>query len=187
MVIFNKLRISKDDLNLLINASIRLGKNYRNVYIDRIIIDDQNSYNPNGYSSNPVYTKQVEGDIKNINLELVELDLLRGIKGNLLFIYIITKGVPSPETPCGEDNSISRAILYNQYPFYMNTIHYLKQLGLSCNSECEIPRDFINTYLQFKGIEFAIRTGHYTEAVNLWKRINLKDVKYININKNCYG
>ena len=57
MVEFKELKITPDGKNLIINASIKDLEYYKDVYIDSVIIDTQDTYLPSGPSSNPIYTK----------------------------------------------------------------------------------------------------------------------------------
>ena len=58
MVEFKELKITPDGKNLIINASIKDLEYYKDVYIDSVIIDTQDTYLPSGPSSNPIYTKK---------------------------------------------------------------------------------------------------------------------------------
>ena len=56
MIVFNNVRISQDDKYITIDAEIENNKYYENMYIDSVIIDNQDTFSPNGPSSNPIYT-----------------------------------------------------------------------------------------------------------------------------------
>ena len=56
MIVFNNIRISQDDKYITIDAEIENNKYYENMYIDSVIIDNQDTFSPNGPSNNPVYT-----------------------------------------------------------------------------------------------------------------------------------
>lgn len=180
MVKFEQLNISQDDRTLTIEASVLDESYYTDVYIDSIIIDDQTSYVENGPSTNPVYTYTFAGDRKNIITAIDTLELIRGIKNNLLFVYIVTKGNPAPDTPCGKDNRTVRGAVFNPYPFYLQSVQYLKQLG----NDCQIPQHFINSILRMEAIEFSLKTSHYVEAIKLWKQF-ISGLQSIRTNNTC--
>lgn len=172
MVQFNDLSISQDSSLLSIDASIIDESYYTNVYIDKVIIDSDKTYTPTGYSSSPVYSSTLEGNSKNVKLSLTGLDILGGIENRLFFVYIVTKGSPSPDTPCDKDNISTLGVIANMYPFYKNSIQVMKQLNL----ECSIPKEFIDSILRQKAIELAIRTGHYQEAINYWNEFPMNNI-----------
>lgn len=185
MIKWNELRVTQDGKKLIIDGSIEDLEYYKDVYIDRVLIDTQDTYVPNGPSSNTIFTYAVESNKeKSIRLELDNKALGSNISNTLFFIYIVVNGTPSIDTPCGMDNQITLGIAADLYPFYRNIINYMKEVGDSCN----IPTNFINKILQFKALELSIKTGHYTEAIKYWNKF-FKDPKYVTINTECrcYG
>lgn len=54
MVIINELRITPDGQALIIEASVENLSYYKQVYIDSVVIDTQDTYSANGPSSNPI-------------------------------------------------------------------------------------------------------------------------------------
>ena len=80
MIVFNNVRISQDDKYITIDAEIENNKYYENMYIDSVIIDNQDTFSPNGPSSNPIYTYKAQplnSDIysRKVHLELTKVDL----------------------------------------------------------------------------------------------------------------
>lgn len=57
MVVLEQCRIDDKGKNLIIEATIENLSYCENVYIDSIVIDTNNTYNPNCPSNNPVFTK----------------------------------------------------------------------------------------------------------------------------------
>lgn len=173
MIHFNELKISADGKYLVIDASVLSESYYQNVYIDSIIIDNQDTYTSAGPSNNPVYsykvpevisklTKKVRNQ-KHVRLELTKTDLkLDG----LLFVYVRTKGVPSADTPCGMDNITTLGTVSNMYPFYQQAMNYIGELA----QDCSIPQNFIDYILRLKALELSVRTGNYTEAINYYNK-----------------
>lgn len=195
MVTFQELRITPDGKYLIIDVSIKNEPYYENVYIDSVIIDTQDTYVPSGPSNNPVYTYTNENENvtkvyttcdcnpvldedtsycfvtddysnKNIRLILNYQDLGVTLKDNMLFVYVIAKGTPAADTPCGMDNSIVMGTVVDLYPIYCRTIQYLKEL----TNECQTPSGLINMILRIKALELSIKTGNYTQAIGYWNK-----------------
>ena len=161
MLEFRELRITPDGNHLIIDVAVREHSYYENVFIDSIIIDTQDTYIQNGPSSKPVYQYKVEEDrVQNLyalpeecncNPVLVDEDksycftygyeegrhvrIMLSTKdiplNNMLFVYAIAKGTPAPDTPCGFDNTIIMQTVVDLYPFYQNTLCFLKELNNS--------------------------------------------------------
>lgn len=185
MVTFQELRITPDGQNLIIDVSvIRNPSYYQDVYLDNIQIDTQDTFIESGPSSKTVYNtiiKGVEGkSLKSIRLKLNAGDLLPSLNSNLFFVYVKVKGTPSADTPCGMDNITTLGVVFNFYPLYQHAFNYIKELS----NTCSIPKNFINYILQYKAFEFAIKTGHYTEAIKYWKKFFM-EIKNSAITSNC--
>lgn len=63
MIKFTDLRVTRDGKNLIIGAKVREDSYYDNIYIDKIIIDTEETFSTAGPSENPVYTKVLHFDI----------------------------------------------------------------------------------------------------------------------------
>ena len=178
MVQFNELLISPDAKSMIIDVSIPSEDYYKDVYLDSVLIDNQDTYVGTGVSSTPVYTYLVpttqqlkykkgttEYKTKHLRLVINAEELTQGTFDGIFFVYVRTKGTYGAGTPCGCDEITTLASVTNLKPFYDTTMSYIRELG----NTCEIPKGFINQLLRTKAIETAIRTRNYTEAVNLWK------------------
>ena len=178
---FNELRITSDGQHLIIDVSVLSESYYKNVYIDSIVIDNQDTYVGSGPSSNPVYSYYVPNGVsqltkktysqKHVRLVLTPNDLpLNG----LLFVYVRAKGTPAADTPCGLDNITTLGTVTNMYPFYQQAMNYIGELA----SNCSIPQNFTDYILKLKGLELAIRTGNYPDAIKYFNKFfkNKSDV-----------
>ena len=174
MIEFNKLVINREGTKLSIDVSVKDSSLYNNVYIEKIIIDSQDTFISTGPSESPLYTKSIEGDLKNVKLELTKGDFLKSLDDTLFFVWVKTKGTPSPETPCGEDNILSLGVVFYLYKLYNYSLNYLKEV----NSECIIPKHLIDFILRLKALTVSIETGHYEEAIKYWNKF----FKSINLN-----
>ena len=178
MVQFNELYITPDNKRLVIEAQVKDLQYYDNVYISRVIIDNQDTYKENTPSNDPVYTYDVESNSKKVRLELDYTDLT--INNKMLFVYIQTTGNPASNTPCGMDNQTTLGVVINRYTIYKYIITNLKTL----NNTCVPPAYFIDGILKIKALDLAIDTGHYIEAIKLYNKFYSK-VRIITINNNC--
>ena len=210
MIQFNELRITPDSKHLIIDASIDNSSYYDNVILDSIVIDTQDTYVANGPSSKPIYTYKIDYDYtystpedyscnpvlsdndkaycltqggKNIRLTLSAKDLGISLNDKILFVYAIATGTPAPDTPCGMDNSIVMSTVVNLYPVYQNTMCYLREL----DSDCQVPKGFIDMILRLKAVELCIRTGNYTKAISYWKKFFLGKTQVPTYNCGCNG
>ena len=211
MLEFRELRITPDGKHLIIDVAVQEHSYYENVFIDSIIIDTQDTYVQNGPSSKPVYQYKVEEDgVQNLyalpeecscNPILIDEDksycftygyeegrhvrLMLSTKditlNNMLFVYVVAKGTPSPDTPCGLDNAIIMQTVVDLYPFYQNTLCFLKEL----NNSCEVPKGFTDMILRLKALELCIRTGNYSQAIKYWKKFFSNNNRVVVTTSNC--
>lgn len=173
MVQFNELRITPDNRELIIDVSVKDLDIYTNVYLDYIMIDNQDTFIEDGPSDNPIYTYTIEdaaystssnGSIKQCRLTLTNSDV--NLSSDLLFIYVVVKGVPAPSTPCNMDNATTMGVVYNLHNIFQSFMPYIREVEKDCN----LPKGFINYILRFKALELAFATGNYTLAVKYWNR-----------------
>lgn len=197
MIQFNELRITPDGEKLIIDVSIIDTDYCSNVFIDSVVIDNQDTFISNGPSNNPVFTYTVgesvhsiyslpdqnrcnpilcedespclisdNGNVKNLRLNISRESLINSnLNNDLLFIYVITKGEPSPETPC-ELSSKVIGVVFNKLLLYNASMKYFREL----EATCKIPKNFINYILRMKGLELSIRTGNYIQAIKYWNK-----------------
>ena len=168
MIHFNQLTITPDGKHLIIDVSVLSESYYNNVYIDSIIIDNQDTYVGSGPSSKPVYSYSVPDGVseltkkaysqKHVRLDLSSIDL--GLEG-LLFVYVRTKGTPSADTPCGMDNITTLGTVCNMYPFYQQAVNYIGEIAHNCS----VPQNFTDYILKLKGLDLAVKTGNYPDAI----------------------
>lgn len=216
MIIFDQLSIAPSGQHLIIEARVDNSSYFDKVEIDSVVIDSQDTYVPNGPSSNPIFIQQIpqneldktysipecrcdpvledEDDsycftkgeqlTKYIKLVISEKELGVPLKNSMLFVYIIARGYPSPDTPCGYDNSKVMGVVVNLYPYYQSMMSGVKEISDTCN----VPKHFINNILRFKAIELSIKTGNYLQAIKYWKKFFSSDrVRSIYKPCKCHG
>ena len=166
MIKFTELRVQKERLTIV--AEVREIENYYdNVYIDKIIVDTQDTFTTSGPSANPIYSVTVDGNKKEFSVSLSATEL-GGIDINhtMFFVYGVAKGTPAPETPCGYDDVNSVGVTFSMCPIYNKTMGYIKEV----ENSCEIPKDFINMIIQLKAIQYSVDSGHFTQAVKYYNK-----------------
>lgn len=186
MIQFNTLNIV-DGTTLNIDVQVKSTSYYTNVYIDTIKIDNQDTFVSSGPSNTPKYT-YTAGDNEKSKVLALNAANMSGVdlSKDLLFVYVTTKGTPSSDTPCGEDNTVTTGVVTYMYPIYTKGISYAKELEENCG--CKINKLFINFILQLNAFEFAVKTKNYQEALNYWKLFynNINDIA-VTSTCNCNG
>lgn len=168
MVRFNELRISADSKYLVIDVSVQDLGYYDNVYLQEIIIDSQDTYLSSGPSSTPIYKYTISSneDLKELRIVVPYQEVVGASLDGMFFVYVVTKGTPAADTPCGMDNITTMATVTNMYPFYQQAMQYVKELATTCSS----PKAFADYILKLNAIELSIRTGNYPEAIKFYKK-----------------
>lgn len=210
MIQYNELQITPDGKYLIIDASVENSEYFKNIHIDSVIIDNQETYVDGSPSSNPIYecnTSEIENsedtlitsDLsmmkngesyyyvdeskKRIRFIISSSDIGVDLNTNLLFVYIIVEGTPAPDTPCGFDNKITIASVYNKYPIYKNSIYLLNEF----NNECKLPQKLIDSILQYKALTLCLGVNNNVSAIKYWKEFYAKTLDDVsNYECSCY-
>lgn len=175
MIRFNELKI--EDNYIIIDVQIEEEKYFKDMYIDSIVIDTQDTFIANGPSSKAIYTKTFNTDVENIYTQGTDKhnrvriyidgkDLNVDIHKTMFFVYVIAGGTPAADTPCRWDENKALHTLVDTQVLYNNMIQYVKELS----KDCSTPDNFINAILQFNAIDLALKTNQYPLAIDLWKR-----------------
>ena len=180
MIRFNELKI--EDNYIIIDVQIEEEKYFKDMYIDSIVIDTQDTFIANGPSSKAIYTKTFNTDTDINKEEIVYTqgtdkynrvriyidgkDLNVDIHKTMFFIYVIAGGTPAADTPCRWDENKALHTLVDIQVLYNNMIQYVKELS----KDCSTPDNFINAILQFNAVDLALKTNQYPLAIDLWKR-----------------
>lgn len=177
MIIFNECRIIEDGKCLIVEASINNMHYFDDCYIEEVWIDTDKTYSAKGtpsenakkieFEHDNVSVVSIEDNVKTVYLNLRPKNLdLADFNNNILFIYIKTKGYPKPDCPCGMDNEWHLCAAWNYKPIYDTLMSYIKELA----DTCSIPKNFIDILLKLKAIQLALKSGHFTQAIELWQR-----------------
>ena len=200
MIQFDLLKFDQDN-NLIIQVSIPDKDYFKNVSLSGIYIDTHKSYSSGGPSSTPIYKYKINfADISNgslnnsiVSIDKVENNLVKSmkliipstsipcsIKGTIFFIWATTVGVPSPNTPCGQDIPQKVQWIITTPQIYEKFIPLLK----SINCDCSNTKDFADTFLKYKAFQYSMNSEDYTEGINIWNKFFSKD-KAVTIKKGC--
>jgi hypothetical protein len=173
MIHFNRLFIDPVANKLVVDVSVLNDAYYKDVYLNKIYIDTQDTYIDTGPSSQ---AKEfiIEDTVSSLSGKSVgqktvvkEFDSADiGTMDNMFFVYVYVKGYPAPNTPCGGDNCYTLGVAVNMQPFYNQAMGYIKDLSDSCN----ISKDFIDYILKLRGLELAVKTCNYIEAIEYFKK-----------------
>lgn len=166
MIIFEELRVTNPGDKLIIRARVSIESYYTDVYIDKIIIDTEETYIEGHPSNNPVFTKQLATDEKEIALHLDKLDLGTPLTNHLFFVYIVTKGAPSSDTPCGMDEINTLGVTMYMGNCYNTFMSHIKEL----ESNCQVPQLLINDILKYKALTISIDAGHYIQGIKYFNK-----------------
>lgn len=102
--------------------------------------------------------------IKNARVIIHWQDLIPHLYNHMFFVYVKTKGNPSPDAPCGQDNIYTLGVTVNLFPVYYSFICALREL----NDDCKIPKHVIDMYLRYFAFNINAKTGHYVNAIKIW-------------------
>ena len=194
MIRFNELKI--EDNYIIIDVQIEEEKYFKDMYIDSIVIDTQDTFIANGPSSKAIYTKTFNTDTdvnkeeiiytqgtdkyNRVRIYIDGKNLNVDIHKTMFFVYVIAGGTPAADTPCRWDENKALHTLVDTQVLYNNMIQYVKEL----NKDCSTPDNFINAILQFNAIDLALKTNQYPLAIDLWKRF-YSDIESNVVLPNC--
>ena len=183
MVEVNKAYIIPCNNGIYIDCSVLDMEYFNNVYIDKIIIDSQDTFTESGPSSNPIYSYTVPYNQKSVKLTIKSTDLLvNNISDNMYFIYIITKGTPSPNTPCGLDNNTTTTVVFDNTTIYNTFMNHIGKL----QNNCIINKELIDLILRYRALESCIGMKDYSRAIVYWNKF-IQHITKNNNNCTCNG
>lgn len=178
MLQFNELSITPDGKKLIIDTQVMDLPIFENVTIDKVILDNQDTWKPNGPSSeaaelyskdyNTEFDELKEGTHKHIRLCINIEDSLN----NMYFVYVIADISNAPETsnvPCALNKEIILGTAVNLYSLYNILLSSIKEI----DNNCEDPMSLINNYLRQEVVNTSIKIGDYTTAIKYWKKFFL--------------
>lgn len=184
MVEFNRLIVLPKYQGIYLDVQVPDIPYYENIYIDRVVIDTQDTYTNCGISSKPVYEYKVDGDVKSLQLTISDSDILVPcMAGQLFFVYVVTKGTFAPDTPQGCDCHTTLAACADTYRIYRQGTKYMAETY----KECEVPRHFLDFILRYNAFKIAMKTRDYPLAIAYWEKFNKQMCYKSSSNCGCNG
>jgi hypothetical protein len=184
MIVFNECRIDSEGKYLIVEASVENLDYFKDVFIESIIVDTQDTYSESGPSESNVYSEEFKDSPKNIRVRISLKELkVDSLNDNIFFVYIGAGGVPASGTPCGMDDTYTMCIAVNLRPIYNMAMSYIKEL----EKTCETPKGFIDMILRLKAFELSLKTGNFTTAFKQWDKLKNKSIVPSHKGCGCHG
>lgn len=199
MIQINEFRITEDNTCLIVDVQIQDLEWFDGVVIDKILFYNQDYYlQREGQTKIEKIIYDInDQDLKSLNLldsdRHVRLEIsLKNKNGilslsdcnNLCFIKVITdttNAPNSPMAPCICSDEVVDAAVANLYPIYQNLMNGVKELA----NDCQIPQNFINSFLQFQAVETALNAGNYPLAVEYWNKFFSNGNRTLTTKRKC--
>lgn len=199
MVILEQCRIDQDGKHLIIEAAVENLSYYKNVYIESVVVDTNDTFSQNGPSSNVVFEQTFESQYEQIDVtnDCEPLKTDENCKcGN---IYNATKAGVKRVRLCLtakdlnmdnlDDNIFFVYVICNGVPapntpcgmdnqFTMGVAVNMRpiynmamQYIKELDSSCSMPKGFIDMILRLKAFELSLKTGNYPTAFKQWDKL----------------
>lgn len=120
---------------------------------------------------------------KEISLNINGSEIAADLSSHLFFVSVVTKGTPSPDTPCGMDNQITTGVTLSLCRYYSTLLGHLKELG----DTCEVPMGLVDQLLKWEALNISIASGHYTKSIEYFKKWFSNSSVTVNTGCGCHG
>ena len=177
MLQFLELRIDSNKKCLIIDTEVENSSIFKNVTIDSIYIDTQDTWIINGPSTKAkcVYSPEYKDldiiqdvDHKRVRVT-VDSNVIPIISNNLYFVYVLADISQAPEIislSCSETlDKISGTVVDTHY-LYDSLLSSIRVFRDKCTDTSE----FVDRFLKLQVVESAIRTSDYHIAIDYWKK-----------------
>ena len=167
MIQFNDLQFLTSK-TLRINAEVIDLEYYDGVYIDKIIIDTEDTVCESGPSDDPPFTLDLS-PVKSLNTTVNVSSLVKN-GPKMLFVYLQCTGVPYPEPPCGLDNQDTMKPVVDYSSIYKEALKKAKCVSkCGClDGNCTIDTAFANFSLQYFRLVTALKNDDVRAAYDAW-------------------
>ena len=164
MLKFTNLGISKDSNTLLISAEVVQDSAYDYTYIDKVIIDTEETYTDGVPSSTPIYSF-VPSNLKSFTIELSAAQLaLIDFKSHMFFVYL--KSTVHPDSPKGTVEQLELGVTLDMSQIYSTFMSYINAINIDSIE----PIKFTDWYIKFKALNIASNAGHNIVAINIYNK-----------------
>ena len=184
MIEIRNITITPRGDKMIIDANIELDEAFENCFIKEVFIDTQDTYTMSGPSENIVYRKLITKNdasklpestisingvekVRNLHLEICEEEICANLMSDFFVVYIQADGVfdKSEVSRCDSFNVVLGCCFW-MWPLYKEFMNFIREL----NTKCEVPRNFIYTYLKYQGLITSVRTGNIADAIFLYSK-----------------
>lgn len=184
MIEIRNITITPRGDKMIIDANIELDESFENCFIKEVFIDTQDTYTMSGPSENIVYRKLITKDdasklpestitingvekVRNLHLVIYEEEICASLMSDFFVVYIQADGVfdKSEVSRCDSFNVVLGCCFW-MWPLYKEFMNFIREL----NTKCEVPRNFIYTYLKYQGLITSVRTGNVADAIFLYSK-----------------
>lgn len=199
MIKFNELRITPNNENLIIDVSIEDAEYFKDVVLDSIIIDTQDTYTANGPSDKAVFTYLVSEEDYDAVYSMPETLGCSPVQEEQSLNYCFTIDDYSKKSVRLVLNSKDLGVPIAGNMFFVHVIatgeptadtpydlRNSKIIGTAINTypiykqsmkytkelgdSCNIPKNFIDYIFRIKALDLAIKTGNYQEVIKYWNK-----------------
>lgn len=184
MIEIRNITITPRGDKMIIDANIELDEAFENCFIKEVFIDTQDTYTMSGPSENIVYRKLITKDdasklpestitingvekVRDLHLVICEEEICASLMSDFFVVYIQADGEfnKSEVSRCDSFNVVLGCCFW-MWPLYKEFMNFIREL----NTKCEVPRNFIYTYLKYQGLITSVRTGNVADAIFLFDK-----------------
>ena len=174
MIVFQDLRITPDGKSLCIDAIIAPYDYQEGDYITSIIIDTEETFNPAGPSSTPVFKQEFTEQNKQQSL-ILDANAFgwNDFSNHILYVYV---SMDNSLVSDDKDSGYNLGITLWWYPIYNIGINYMQKVVDNC---CGMPKEFIDVLIEIKYIYWELyRIAHHAFTRTMaWKRSSMSGLK----------
>lgn len=198
MIQFNDIKINTQADTLSIDVEIIPDEAFSKCYLKKIYIDTQDSYLTSGPSEDVVYTKEIDkGDIdynipgsyveidddkkvRKLKIDIPQIEIKANLASNFFIVYVEADGIISDTNVnfC-ETDYMGVGCVFHMRKVYQGFISWIREIANSC----EIPKNFIYSYLQYQALLTSVRTGNMMEAIKIYNKY-IKNIQGVGGNIN---
>jgi len=199
MIEFEHFSFRNGELNIKI--SVEDNDYYNNTFLRRIVITTTDSLGDG--KTMPTYSHDSGADNSDIIVDTESSSYVLGkktaeitnssmyirqsptlFKDKALVVWVLCDyKVGSAIPPCGGDEELNVAILYDKCPI----INEIVKTSKFVDKPCEIPKSFIDALLRYEAFKYAILAKDWTRVTKYWNKFYSKIGKKITTNCGCHG
>lgn len=169
MIEFRKLELEKEGKWLTFDIAVsNVQDSEGNPYFDNVVIEQIQLYTPNNYVENlptdkgiTIYPSTSEDKAVREIHRTIEMPAA----ADLVFIWVKTSKPSRLDLPCSYKGTTDVGVAFDRTKFFKTGLNLLNGLD-----GCTPNVNLINSLLQMKAFEIALRTGNFTRAIEWWNK-----------------